>query len=80
MCGLYDLVETFNLFGESLIIDDKGDLGTFNYRNRRRHKYHGKKAPHHPSPFHHYQVGTIVCLTSYLLAPIALALDIQEEL
>ncbi len=78
--GLYDLVETFNLFGESLIKDDKGDLGTFNYRNRKRHTYHGKKAPNHPSPFHHYQVGTVIYLTSLFMAPIAMALDIQEDL
>ena len=78
--GLYDLVETFNLFGESLIKDDKGDLGYLTYRNRKRHTYHGKKSPHHPSPWHHYQIGTALCLTSYLLAPIALMLDIKEDL
>ena len=77
---LYDLVETFNLFGESLIKDDKGDLGYLTYRNRTRHKYHGRVAPHHPSPFHHWQPGTAIVLASYFLAPLALALDIQEEL
>lgn len=77
--GIYDLVETFNLFGESLIKDDKADLGYLNYRNRKRHKYRGRHAPHHPSPWHHYQVGSLLVLGSYLLAPIAMALDIKEE-
>lgn len=79
MCGLYDLVETFNLFGESLIKDDAGDLGYFTYRNRNRHTYHGKKSPHHPSPVHHYMLGTGLCLLSYFMAPLAVALDIKEE-
>ena len=78
--GIYDLVETFNLFGESLIRDDKGDLGYFTYRNRHRHKYHGRHAPNHPSPLHHYMAGSVLVLGSYLLAPLALALDIKEDL
>lgn len=78
--GLYDLVETFNLFGESLIKDDKADLGYLTYRNRKRHTYHGKKAPNHPSPLHHYMAGTALCLTSYLLAPLALMIDIKEDI
>lgn len=78
--GLLELVDSMSLFGEALIRDDKGDLGYFDYRNRRRHTYHGKNAPHHPSPFHHYQVGTILSLIAYCLAPIAMAIDIKEEL
>ncbi len=75
-----ELVDSMSLFGESLIRDDKADLGYFNYRNHRRHTYHGRVNPHHPSPFHHYQVGTIITLASYFLAPIAMALDLKEEL
>lgn len=75
-----ELVDSMNLFGESLIRDDAGDLGYFNYRNRKRHKYHGIKSPHHPSPWHHYQVGTVVSLLSYALAPIAMYIDLKDEL
>lgn len=77
--GTYDLIEALSIFGESLIKDDKADLGYFTYRNRRRHKYRGKPAPHHPSPFHHYHAGTLLCLTSYLLAPLALMADMKDE-
>lgn len=78
--GMMELVDSMSLFGESLIRDDKGDLGYLNYRNRRRHTYHGKKSPDHPSPVHHWQAGTALCLTSYLLAPIAMYLDMRDEL
>jgi hypothetical protein len=78
--GLMELVDSLNLLGETLIIDDKGDLGYLNYRNRRRHKYHGRVAPHHPSPLHHWQAGTLISLLSYCLAPVAMAIDMKEEL
>jgi hypothetical protein len=77
--GTYDLIEALSIFGESLIKDDAGDLGYFSYRNRRRHRYRGKPSPHHPSPLHHYHFGTLLCLTSYILAPLALASDMQED-
>lgn len=75
-----ELVDSMNMFGEQLIRDDKGDLGYFDYRNRRRHKYHGRYSPNHPSPVHHYQAGTVISLVSYMLAPIAMYLDLQDEL
>lgn len=77
--GLMELVDSLSLFGETLIRDDKGDLGYLNYRNRRRHKYHGRHAPDHPSPFHHWQVGSALLMASYLLAPLAMAVDMREE-
>lgn len=77
--SLYNLIETLSLFGESLVKDDKGDLGHFQYRNRRRHKYHGKRAPHHPSPWHHYQIGSAIILGSYLLGPLAFAADMMID-
>jgi hypothetical protein len=78
--GIMELVDSMSLFGESLIRDDKGDLGYFNYRNRKRHRYHGRHSPHHPSPIHHYMAGTVLTLGSYLLAPIAMYLDLKDEL
>lgn len=77
--GFYDFVETLNIFGESLIRDDKSDIGKLSYRNRKRHKYHGKLAPDHPSPFHHYQAGSILLFISYLLAPIAMSMDVYSQ-
>ena len=78
--GLMELVDSLSLLSETLIKDDKGDLGYLQYRNRRRHRYHGKISPHHPSPVHHYQIGTVIGLISYALAPIAMAIDLKEEL
>lgn len=75
-----ELVDSLSLFGETLIRDDKHDLGYLNYRNRRRHKYHGRHAPDHPSPLHHWQAGSALLLSSYLLAPIAMAVDMKDEL
>lgn len=75
-----ELVDSMSLFGESLIRDDKGDLGMLTYRNRRRHRYHGRRSPHHESPFHHWQAGTILVLMSDFLAPIAMAIDLKDEL
>lgn len=74
-----ELVDSMNLFAEALIRDDAGDLGYFQYRNRKRHKYHGKHSPHHPSPAHHYQLGTIIGLASYMLAPVAMYIDLKDE-
>lgn len=54
-------------FGEALVRDDAGDLGYASYRGRHNHIYHGKRSPDHPSPFHHYQVGTLMCLAAQLL-------------
>ena len=75
-----ELVDSMNLFAESLIKDDASDLGYFNYRNRKRHTYHGKKSPHHESPLHHYQLGTALGLLSYMLAPVAMYIDLRDEI
>lgn len=74
-----ELVDSMSIFGESLIRDDKGDLGYLTYRNRRRHRYHGKLAPDHPSPVHHWQLGTLLILLSDFLAPMAMAIDLRDE-
>lgn len=75
-----ELVDSMNMFGEQLIRDDSSDLGYFDYRNRRRHKYHGRHAPDHPSPVHHYMLGTVIGLASYMLAPIAMYIDLRDEM
>lgn len=67
----------YNL-GHTLIQDDKADLGWVTYRNRHNHTYHGKKAPHHPSPFHHWQAGTLLCMIGQMMALGALAQDVYD--
>ena len=75
-----ELVDSLSLLGETLIRDDAGDLGYLTYRNRRRHRYHGRIAPDHPSPVHHYMAGTGILLMSYLFAPIAMVIDMKDTL
>jgi hypothetical protein len=48
--------------GHALIKDDKSDLYRTTYAHRPRHKYHGKIAPHHASPLHHWQLGSLLVL------------------
>ena len=67
----------YNL-GHSLIQDDKGDIGWITYRGRQNHTYHGKVAPDHPSPFHHWQIGTILCMLGQAMALGSLAQDVYD--
>lgn len=62
-------------FSEALIKDDKHDIGYFTYRNRKSHKYHGKPAPNHPSPIHHWQIGGLGIALSLVMG---LLHDLQE--
>ena len=54
--------------GASMIEDDKSDLGWTTYSQRRLHHYHGHRATEHSTPFHHWQLGTLLCLTAQFLA------------
>jgi hypothetical protein len=67
----------YNL-GHSLIQDDKADIGWMTYRNRHNHIYHGKKSPDHLSPFHHYQVGSLLCMLAQFMSIGALAQDVYD--
>lgn len=64
--------------GENMIKDDRGDLGYASYRGRNSHIYHGSRSPNHSSPFHHYQVGTLLCLASQFLRLSTVAAEAQE--
>lgn len=64
--------------GENLIKDDRGDLGYGSYSGRNSHIYHGTRSPNHPSPFHHYQAGTILCLLAQFLRLTNVASEAQE--
>ena len=67
----------YNL-GKSMIEDDKSDLGWVTYRNRRLHRYHGRAAPDHSSPVHHWMAGTLLCLIAQGLALVQTANDARE--
>lgn len=58
--------------GEFLIADDKHDIGYYSYRNRNSHFYHGRKAPHHPSVMHHWQVGGLLMFGAQMMAAAAM--------
>lgn len=64
--------------GENLIHDDKGDLGYFNYRGRRSHRYHGVSSPDHPSALHHWQAGVVLVLGAIGLTLSNLVNDARE--
>jgi hypothetical protein len=64
--------------GETLIRDDASDLGYASYRGRQNHIYHGVRSPDHPSPLHHYQVGTVLCMVAQLLQLSTVASEAQE--
>jgi hypothetical protein len=59
--------------GKALIYDDKADLGFTSYKGRSSHKYHGKNAPNHPSPAHHWMAGTLLVMVSQFMALAATA-------
>lgn len=67
----------YNL-GKSMIEDDKSDLGWVTYKNRRLHRYHGRAAPDHASPVHHWMAGTLLCLIAQGLALVQTATEAQE--
>ena len=64
--------------GSALINDDSGDLYRTTYKYRPRYKYHGKRAPHHESPLHHWQLGTILVLLSQFGVLANTAMEAQE--
>ena len=73
-----DVAKILYNLGESMIHDDRGDLGYVTYRNRKLHHYGGKPAPDHPSPVHHWMLGTLLCLTAQGLALVKTAQEAQE--
>lgn len=73
-----DLAKVIYNLGHTMILDDKADLGWVTYRGRHNHTYHGKKAPDHPSPFHHYMIGSVLCMLAQAMSIGALANDLTE--
>ena len=73
----WEMMHDFSMF---LIVDDKHDLGRFSYYDRKGHFYRHSESPHHPSPFHHYQVGILGLFVSQVGAVVSKALEIKDEL
>ncbi len=72
----WEFIHELSMF---FVIDDIHDLGKFSYWNRNDHYYKFKKSPHHPSPFHHWQVGVIGLFLAQMGAAITKALDMKDS-
>ena len=59
--------------GLVLLNDDIHDIGYFTYYGRRHHVYKGKRAPDHPSPFHHWQVAIGMLFAAKFMGMVSLA-------
>jgi len=62
-------LDLMHLLGESLVKDDIGDLGMLAYTHNYPHFYRGEllTAPH-PSPIHHWMIGSAMMQISELLS------------
>jgi hypothetical protein len=63
-----------------LIDDDKQDIGYTTYRGRTSHRYHGEIRPDHPSPFHHYQAGLVLCGVGNILGVLDTLQEVQKSM
>lgn len=68
-----DFANAVHDLGLILLNDDIHDIGYFTYYNRRTHIYKGKRAPHHPSPFHHWQIAILMLVSAKVLGMVSLA-------
>lgn len=75
--SMLPIAKTIYTLGELMVKDDISDLGYTTYRNRRNHYYHGKHSPNHPSPFHHWQVGTMFMVLGQLMGIASVAREAQ---
>lgn len=61
--SFFEMVHNISMF---LIMEDKKDLGRFQYFNRSDYYYYNKHSPNHESPWHHWQIGLIGLLFSHV--------------
>jgi len=73
----WEMIHDFSMF---LIVDDKHDLGHFDYYGRKDHYYRFKQSPDHPSPFHHYQLGIIGLVIAQIGGLFSKALELKNDL
>jgi hypothetical protein len=73
---LFEMIHNFSMY---LILDDVHDLGRGQYYERIDHFYHGKKSPHHPSPFHHYQIGIAGLLFSQIGSLLSKGMEMIDD-
>ena len=76
----FDAARMLYNISEAAIFDDKHDIGYFAYKNRKNHKYHGKKAPDHPESFHHWQWGGLGIAAATIMYLIATLNETQKAL
>ena len=76
----YDAARLLYNLSEAMIHDDRHDLGWFTYKNRKNHKYHGKVAPHHESPWHHWQIGGLGIALAEVMGLLATLGEAQKAL
>lgn len=74
--GIFELIHNVSMF---LIMDDKDDLGRFTYYDRHEHWYQGKNSPHHPTPWHHWQIGAIGLLVSQIGALVSKGVEMYND-
>jgi hypothetical protein len=74
-----EFFEAIHNFSMYLILDDVHDLGRGQYYERIDHFYHGRKSPHHPSPFHHYQIGIAGLLFSQVGSLITKGMEMIDD-
>lgn len=60
---LFEIIHNISMF---LLVDDKHDLGRGVYYERDDHYYHGRFSAHHPSMWHHWQIGLFGLMISQL--------------
>lgn len=60
---LFEIIHNVSMF---LLMDDKHDLGRGVYYERDDHYYHGRFSAHHPSMWHHWQIGVLGLVVSQL--------------
>lgn len=73
---LFELLHNISMF---LIMDDKHDLGRFTYYDRHEHYYQGKHSPHHPTPWHHWQIGALGLMVSQIGALMSKGVEMYND-
>jgi hypothetical protein len=76
----YDTARLMHDLGLAMVQDDASDIGYFRYRNRRSHRYHGKKSPTHDSYLHHWMWGGLLIALGELAGLAATMREAQEAL
>ena len=72
---LFEMIHNVSMF---LILEDKKDIGRFQYYDRTDYYWKGRFSPDHPSPWHHYHVGIFGLLISQIGSVVAKGLEMFD--